>query len=86
LEPLKKMGVTRLVICGMMTHMCIDTTTRAAADLGFTCRLAHDACAARSLAFGGATVPAGQVHAAFLAALDETFAEVLSVAAVCSSL
>jgi nicotinamidase-related amidase len=35
----------------MMTHMCIDTTTRAAADLGFSGLLAHDACATRALTF-----------------------------------
>ena len=27
--------VTDLVICGMMTHMCVDATTRAAKDFGF---------------------------------------------------
>jgi nicotinamidase-related amidase len=43
--------ISRLLIAGMMTHMCIDTTTRAAADLGFSCLLAHDACAARALTF-----------------------------------
>jgi len=26
-----------LVFAGMMTHMCIDTTVRAAFDFGFTC-------------------------------------------------
>jgi len=79
LEHLQGLGVSRLVIAGMMTHMCVDTTVRAAADLGFSCVLAHDACAARSLSFGGAAVPAGQVHAAFLAALDGTFATVSTV-------
>ena len=47
-----------LVIAGMMTHMCIDTTTRAAADLGFENVLAHDACATRDLGFGSAKVAA----------------------------
>ena len=35
LEILKKWGIERVVISGMMTHMCVDATTRAAADLGF---------------------------------------------------
>src|SRR5690348_3618557 len=34
-EHLRNAGVSALVIAGMMTHMCIDSTTRAAADLGF---------------------------------------------------
>lgn len=60
----------------MMTHMCIDTTTRAAADLGLSCILAGDACATRNLSYGGVRVSAENVHAAFLAALDGLFAAV----------
>jgi nicotinamidase-related amidase len=86
LNHLWEAGLTELVIAGMMTHMCIDTTTRAAADLGFGCRLAHDACATKALNWGGATVPAPQVQAAFLAALDGTFAQVQSVEELLASL
>ena len=75
---LRGRGIDRLVIAGMMTHMCIDTTTRAAADLGFDCMLAHDACATRDLAFGGAKVAARDVHASFIAALNGAFAKALS--------
>ncbi len=70
-------GVDRLVITGMMTHLCIDTTVRAAADLGYRCVLASDACATRDLAWEGRTVRAADVQAAFLAALSGTFAEVM---------
>lgn len=86
LEHLHSLGCQRLVICGMMTHMCIDATTRAAADLGFTCLLAHDACATRGLSFEEQSVPAHQVHAAFLAALRGTYAQVLSVEQVLAAL
>ena len=79
-------GVTELVIAGMMTHMCIDTTTRAASDLGFQCVLAHDACATKSLSFGSASVCAEHVQTAFLAALDGAFARVLSAGGVCADL
>ena len=77
LERLQAQGVETLVIAGSMTHMCIDATTRAAADLGFRCRLAQDACATRDLEFGGVAVPAAQVHAAFLAGLSGIYAQVL---------
>lgn len=77
LEHLRANGVDRLLIAGMMTHMCIDTTTRAAADLGFECLLAHDACATRDLAFGATKVGAKDVHAAFVAALNGPFAKAL---------
>jgi nicotinamidase-related amidase len=79
LDHLRGQGITQLVIAGMMTQMCIDSTTRAAADLGFSCLLAHDACAAGALSFGGVAVSAQEVHAAFLAALHGAFAKVLSV-------
>lgn len=78
LNRLRYDDIGSLVIAGMMTHMCIDATTRAAADLGFDCTVAADACATRDLAFGGEVVRAAGVHRAFLAALDGTYAKVLS--------
>lgn len=76
---LRSCGIKDLVLCGMMSHMCIDTTTRAAFDRGFTCMVAHDACATRNMTFNGVEVPAGHVHAAYMAALGAVFAQVLSV-------
>jgi len=79
LELLRTHEVSRLVICGMMTHMCIDATTRAACDHGFECIVAADACATRDLVFAGETVPAAMVQRAFLAALNGTYAKVMNV-------
>jgi nicotinamidase-related amidase len=62
----------------MMTSMCIDATVRAAADLGFACTVAHDACATLDLEFERATIAAGSVHGAFMAALADGYATVLS--------
>ncbi len=78
LDFLKEAGISVLAIAGMMTHMCVDATVRAAFDYGFQCTVIHDACAARTLSFENATVPAPQVHAAFLAALAGTYARVVS--------
>jgi nicotinamidase-related amidase len=86
LEHLRKQQISSLVIAGMMTQMCVDSTTRAAADQGFQCVLAHDACATRSLSFGGASVAAASVQTAFLAALDGLFAKVLSADELCRTL
>jgi len=66
---LKEWEIERVVICGMMTHMCVDATTRAAADLGFQILLAEDACATRDLQHDDTVIPAELVHKAFLAAL-----------------
>ena len=76
---LKAGGADRLVICGMMTHMCIDTTVRAAFDLGYQVLLPHDATATRALAFGDMKIPAAQVQGAFMSALGAVFARVLDV-------
>jgi nicotinamidase-related amidase len=84
LQHLRAIEVDQLVIAGMMTHMCVDATTRAAFDLGFSCSLAHDACATRALAFGGQHVAAAQVHTAFLAALAGLYAKVQSAAELAS--
>ncbi|MCA1915876.1 cysteine hydrolase family protein [Methanospirillum hungatei] len=75
---LQEKGIHNLIIAGMMSHMCIDATTRAAADLGFACILAHDACATRDLTFQEVTVPAPLVHAAYMSALSGLYARVLS--------
>ena len=47
-------------------------------DLGFDTTVAHDACATCDLDFGGTSIPAASVHAAFLAALADGYAEVVS--------
>jgi nicotinamidase-related amidase len=77
---------SRLVICGMMTHMCIDAATRAAFDYGFECLVAEDACATRSLIHRDQSIPARQVHLSFLAALNAVYAKVMTTEEVVSQL
>jgi nicotinamidase-related amidase len=86
LEYLRDAGISELVIAGMMTHMCIDSTTRAAADLGFACSLAHDACATRDLSFSGVRVAADAVQTAYLGALNGLFAKVRATEELCNDL
>jgi nicotinamidase-related amidase len=69
LDLLKNWEIERVVVCGMMTHMCVDATTRAASDLGFQVIVAEDACATRDLEHDDTTIPAELVHKSFLAAL-----------------
>lgn len=71
-------GIEDVVICGAMSHMCVDAGTRAASDLGYKCTVIHDACATRDQEFQGKTVPASDVHAAFMAALQFGYAKLLS--------
>jgi len=75
---LEKHNIKNLVVAGMMTHMCVDASVRQAADLGYKVTLLADACATRAQSFGGETIPARQVHAAFLAALNGFYAKVVN--------
>ena len=76
-EYLKSLQVDTLIVCGMMTHMCVDTTVRAAMDYGYQVRLVADACATMDLVLNGETIPAETVQKAFLAAMDGVFATVV---------
>jgi nicotinamidase-related amidase len=58
--------------------MCIDATVRAAFDRGYTCIVAHDACATRNLVFNDIDIPATHVHGAYMAALGAVYAKVIS--------
>lgn len=69
LDLLKSWEVQRVVICGMMTHLDVEATARAASDLGFQVLVAEDACATRDLKYGNTVIPADHVHKASLAAL-----------------
>ena len=85
-EALRLANVRHLCVAGMMSHMCIDTSVRAAADKGYGVTLAHDACATKALKFGDAEVPAAQVHAAYMAALNGSFGRVLTTDAILAEL
>lgn len=73
-EILSSNGITNVIIVGAMSQICIDATTRAASDFGYTVTLIHDACAARAVEFEGVEVPAAQVHASFMSALTGNYA------------
>jgi nicotinamidase-related amidase len=75
---LDRHGVEEVVICGAMSHMCVDAGVRAASDLGYKCVVVHDACATHDQEFAGTVVPAAEVHAAFMAALGFGYARLVS--------
>jgi len=78
LQILKNAEVGEVVVCGAMSHMCIDATTRAAFDYGLSCIVVADACATRNLEYKGVLVEADKVHAAFMAALAVPYAKVVA--------
>jgi nicotinamidase-related amidase len=77
-ERLQAAGIEQLIVCGAMSHMCIDTSVRAAFDLGYNSQLIHDACATRDLQFEDRIVPAAMVQDAFMASVNGLFAAVSS--------
>ncbi len=77
LTVLKDSEIEEVVICGMMSHMCIDTTTRACMDYGIKVTLLEDACATKNLIYNGKTISAETVHDVFMASLNGMFAKVI---------
>jgi len=74
---LKSLQADTLIVCGMMTHMCVDTTVRAAMDYGYQVKLVADACATMDLKLNGETIPADMVHKTFIAAMGGVFATII---------
>lgn len=76
-EELKRKKVKKLVVYGMMTHMVVDSTVRAAFDLGYKdITVIADACATKELSFEKTKIPASYVHASFLSGLGYIFAKI----------
>ncbi len=76
LQEIEDKGIQNLIVCGAMTHMCVDTTIRAGFDLGYKIELVDDACATKDLAFHDEVIQAKDVHNAFMASLNGLFCEV----------
>lgn len=83
-EILTRHDISQLILCGMMTHMCVDTTIRAAADKGYRCILSSDACATKNLVWDGKEIPAATVQATYLASLSGIFADVKPIQEIIS--
>ena len=76
-EKLKKLHADSIVIAGMMTHMCIDTTVRAAQDYAYKVTVIDDACTTKDLEWNGEKIKAETVHKSIMASLNGTFADVM---------
>lgn len=75
---LKRLGVTDLVLAGFMTHVCVNSTARAAFNHGYRPTVVAAATATRSLPNPlGGEVAARDVHIGALTALSDIFAIVV---------
>lgn len=77
-QQLETHNIEEVIVVGAMSHMCVDAVVRAAVDMGYPTTVLHDACATLDLTFDDVTVPAAQVHAAMMAALEFGYATVTS--------
>ena len=81
-DRLKAIGAENVVIAGFMTHMCVNSTARAAFNLGYAPTVVAAATATRALPGPtGAPVTAEALQTASLAALADLFAVVVPDAA-----
>lgn len=78
-EYLQQHNIQRLVIAGMMSHMCVDTTVRACQNYGYEVIVIEDACTTKSLKRDGKKMDAETVHMVYMASLDEMFAKVIKL-------
>ena len=71
--------VEKVIICGMMTHVCVEGASRASTDYGFEVVVIGDACATRDVEHNGKTVKAADVHASTLATIDGYYGKAMTV-------
>ncbi len=84
---LRRLGVSTVVLFGISTDMCVSTTARVAANLGYRTIVVGDACQCFDLHDGaGGTIAAEAVARAHLATLRAEFAEVVDTATAIAAL
>ena len=76
---LRRLGARHVIAFGISTDMCVSTTVRTGANMGWDMLLAADACDCFELPDGnGGTIPAEAIHAAHVATLGFEFCRVVS--------
>lgn len=78
---LKRLGARHVVAFGLVTDMCVSTTVRTGANMGWDMLLVPDACDCFDLPDGrGGTIRAEDLHRAHVATLAYEFCRIAGVA------
>jgi len=78
---LKRLGAKHVIAFGISTDMCVSTTVRTGANLGWDMLLVPEACDCFDLPNGkGGIIPAKRVHEVHVATLAFEFARVVGLA------
>ncbi|CAB9499892.1 isochorismatase family protein YddQ [Seminavis robusta] len=79
-EKLQALNCNELIVAGFMTHMCVNSTTRSAFELGYRCTVVGNATATRALPGGkdGRVVDAKALQESSLSELGDMFAVVVN--------
>jgi nicotinamidase-related amidase len=84
---LRRLGIDTIVAFGISTDMCVSTTVRMGANLGYRMILVEDVCDCFDLPDRkGGTIPAETVHATHVATLGFEFAKVVTTRELLRSL
>jgi nicotinamidase-related amidase len=84
---LKRLGIRKVVVFGISTDMCVSTTVRTGANLGYDMVLVEDACDCFDLPDGqGGTIPARTIHQVHVATLGFEFAQVVTTGELVAAL
>src|SRR3712207_849883 len=90
---LKRLGIRSVVVFGITTDMCVSTTVRVGANLGYSMTLVEDACdcfdlpgSAGGTGGTGGIIPARTSHDVHVATLRAEFARVVTTQELLASL
>ena len=76
---LRRLGVDTVVVFGITTDMCVSTTIRVGANLGYRMVMAHEACDCFDVPdANGVVIPARESHRVHVATLGFEFATLAS--------
>jgi len=78
-KQLKSLGIKKLIVTGLMTHMCVSSTARDAVPMGFEVIIPEDATATRDLdTWDNKKIDHATLQRAALAGVADVFAEIMT--------